>query len=93
MLETDIFFMNAEVVGDGDGLAAGAVVEEGGAVINLELFGAAERDFEAIGQIVGYMIAADGEDAGVFNNAPGINNIFGDAAADIDNEGAEFLLL
>ena len=39
------------------------------------------------------MIPADGQHAGVLDNAVGINNIIGRATADIDHEGTHFLLL
>src|ERR1017187_631645 len=39
------------------------------------------------------MVAANGEDSGMFDDAADIDNVIGRAAADVNDERAEFLLL
>jgi hypothetical protein len=74
-------------------VAFAGFVADRGAVIDLELFGAAEGDFEAVGEVVRNVVAADSEDAGVFDDAFRVNDVFGGAAADVDDERAHFFLL
>ena len=92
MFEIDGFGGQAIFIGDGNGLAFNGVIHDGGAVVELELFGAAEGGFQAVGQVVGDVVASDGQNAGVFDDAVGIDDVFGRAAADVHDQGAEFLL-
>ena len=93
MLEVDGLERQAEFVGDGDGLAFDFLVQQRGAVFELELFRAAQRHFQAVGQVVGNMVAADRQHAGVLDDAVGIDDVIGRAAADVNDQRAEFLLL
>ena len=83
----------AEFVRDGDGLALDGFVHDGRAVFELEFFRAAQRDFQAVGEVVGDVVAANREHAGVLDDAADIDDVIGGAAADVNDERAEFLLL
>ncbi len=61
--------------GGGEGLALDGGIEQGGAVFELQLFGAAQGDLQTVSQVVGDVVAADGQDAGVFDNALGIDDV------------------
>ncbi len=74
-------------------LALGGLVEKAGAVFDLELLGAAERHLQAVGQVVGHMIAANRQHPGVLDDPVGIDDVVGRSAADVDDQRAEFLLL
>src|ERR1044071_4996580 len=93
VFEVEGTLRQAVIIGEGDGLAFCGVVDQGGALVDLELFGAAERDFEPVSQVVGDMVAADGEQAGVFHDAAGAHHVLGGAAADVDDQGTQLFLL
>ena len=62
-------------------------------MFEFQFFRAAQRHFQAVGQIVGNVVAADRQHAGVPDDAVGINDVIGRAAADVNDQRAEFLLL
>jgi hypothetical protein len=62
-------------------------------VFQLQLFRAAQRHFQAVGQVVGNVVAADRQHAGVLDDAVGIDDVIGRAAADVNDQRAQFLLL
>ena len=68
------------------------LVHQRRAVFELEFFRAAQRHFQAVGQVVGNMVAANRQNAGVPDDAVGINDVIGRAAADVNDQRAEFLL-
>jgi hypothetical protein len=57
------------------------------------LLGPAQRDFQTVSQVVGNVIPAHRQHAGVLDDAVGINDVLGRAAAEVDDQRAEFLLL
>ncbi len=56
------------------------------------MFGAAERHFQTVGQVVRDVIASDRQQPGVLHDAVRANDVFGRASAQVDHEGAQFLL-
>ena len=69
------------------------LVHERRAVFELQFFRAAQRHFQAVGQIVGNVVAADRQHAGVLDDAVGIDDVIRRAAADVNDQRAQFLLL
>ena len=86
------FERQAQFVGDGDGLAFAGGHRVGGAVLEFQLFGAAQGHLQSVGQVVGNVVAADGQHAGVFDDAVAIDGVIGRPAADVNDQRAEFLL-
>jgi hypothetical protein len=58
-------------------------------VAALDFFGFGDGSAEADGQVVGEMIAADGDGAGVADYAAAVDDKFGGAAANIEEAAAE----
>ncbi len=93
MLDIDRFERQAEFVGNGNGLSFAFLIHQRRAVFELELFRAAQGHFQAVSQIVGNMVATNRQHAGVLDDATGINDVIRRAAADVNDQRAEFLLL
>src|SRR5207245_10318749 len=68
------------------------IIGEGRAMLELELFGPAQRHFEAISQVIGEMITANSEHTRVLDNTTRIDDVISRAAAHIDDQRAKFLL-
>ena len=93
MLDVDGLERQAEFVGDGDGLALDFLVQQRGAVFELEFFRAAQRHFQSVSQIVGNVVAAHRQHAGMPDDAARIHDVIGRAAANVNDQRAQFLLL
>ena len=59
----------------------------------LDSFGFGNRRAQADGEIVGEVIAADGNGAGVAHHAAAVNDQLGGAAADVEQAAAEVALV
>ena len=65
----------------------------GAAVLALDFFRFGNRRAQADGEVVGEVIAADGQGRGVAHHAAGEDDQFGGAAADIQQAAAQFALV
>ncbi len=74
-------------------LALGDGGDDGVAVFALEPLGLGDGDVEAEGEVVGEVVAADGNDRGVGDGALEEDDEFGRARADVDEADAEFALV
>src|ERR1035437_6052213 len=83
----------AEFIGDADGLALGGLRDQRGTMFAFQFFRAAQWNFQAVGEVVGNMVAAHRQHASVPDNAVGINHVFRRAAADVNDQRTEFFLL
>ena len=61
-------------------------------MFDLQLFRAAQRDFQSVGQIVGHVIAAHRQHPGVLDDAVRVDRVIRRAAADVHHQRAHFLL-
>ncbi len=61
-------------------------------MFKFQFFRAAQRHFQAVAEVVGNVIATDGQHASVFDDAVGINNVIRRATADVNDQRAQFLL-
>ena len=93
MFDVDGLERQAEFIGDGDVPAPGFLVQQRRAVLELEFFRAAQRHFQAVSQVIGNMVAADGQHAGVPDDTAGIHDVIRRAAADINHQSAQLLLI
>ena len=62
-------------------------------VLHLQIFRATQRHLEAVGEIVRDVVATDREHSSVLDDAAAIDHVFRRAAAHVEHERAEFLLL
>ena len=62
-------------------------------MLHLQIFRATQRHLESVGEIVRDVVAADREHPGVLDDAAAIDHVFRRAAAHVEHERAEFLLL
>src|SRR5438093_6193617 len=69
------------------------VTDPRGAVFDLELFRTAQRHLQAVGQVVRDVVAADRQHAGVLDDAAAVNDELRGAAAQVDGQRTQFLLL
>ena len=92
MFDIDRFQRQAEFVRNGDRLAFDFLIHQRRAVFELEFFGAAQGHFQAVSQVVGNMVSANRQNARVPDDAIGIDDVIGRAAADVHDQRAEFLL-
>lgn len=92
VFEVDRFEGQAELVGNCESLSFDGIVHKGAAVFELELLGAAQGNFQSVSQIVGDVITANGQDAGVFDDAVHIDDVFGGTAADVNDQRAQFFV-
>ena len=93
VFNVDGFERQAKFVGNGNRLAPAFRIHLRRAVFQLEFFRAAQRHLQAISQIVGNVVAADRQHAGVFDDPVGVHHVIRRAATDIDDQRAQFLLL
>jgi hypothetical protein len=63
--------------------------DRGATVMALDAFGFRDRRAQADSEIVGEMVAADGNRSSVSNYAAAVNDKLGGAAADVEQTGAE----
>ena len=93
VFEVDGALRQTMLVRERNGLALHAVVHQCGAVFDLELFGETQGNFQSVSQIVRDVVAADRQQAGVLDDAIRADDVFGRAAADVNDQSAQFLLL
>src|ERR1051325_6945682 len=73
--------------------AGQAISKNTTAFLDLQFFSARHGDTQAHGDGVGDVVAANGEDAALFNGAADIKEVTGGAAADIDHQRPEVFLM
>ncbi len=96
LVETGAFDLaagEARVIFEDDGIAGNGVVDLGGTLFDFETFGAGDGNAEADGDIVGDVIATDGENAGMRDGSVDVDDVIGGATADIEDEGTEVFLV
>ena len=81
------------IVLEGNLFSGGARSQRGGAFIDLEFFGAGERDSQPQGNVVADMIAAHGQHAAMPDDSVFVDDIIGDSAADVDDDRAKLFLM
>jgi len=72
MLQIDCLERQAKVVRDGNGPALERFIHERRAVFEFQLFRATQLHLQAVAEVVGNMVAANRQDAGVLDDAVGI---------------------
>lgn len=91
-LEADAALLHAELFRDDQALEPRGGTDYGVALAPLEILGAAGREVEGHGQVVGDVVAADAERAGAGDDVVGVGQEAGCPAAEVDNRHAVALL-
>lgn len=91
MFQIDVFARQAAVTRQLNDFSFDVFLDDGGSMLDFQLFGPAQRDLETISKVIGDMVSPDGENARMFNDSIGANDVFSRAAAKIDNQCAELL--
>src|SRR5258707_1769742 len=92
MFEVDVPERQADIVGEGNGLAFDGIFHQCAAVLDFKLLGPAERNFQTVGQVIRDMISPNSQNACVLNDAIGIHDVLSSASTDVNNQRAKFLL-
>src|SRR4030095_10809881 len=93
MTQVDRLERQAQFARQRDGLAFDRIAYRSRAVFDLKLLRATQRNLQAVRQIVRNVISAYREDTRVLDHTTGIHHVIRPAAANVNDERAEFFLL
>ena len=93
MPDVDALEFEAELVGEAQGLLLRRLGGQRGAMLQFQFMGARQRHFQPDREVAGNMVAADRQHAGMPDDAVGVGDVFRGAAADVNHQRAQLLLL
>ncbi len=93
MLQVERLHRQTEFVGNCNGLPFDRIIRQSRAMLNFQLLRPSQWHFQAVGQIVRYMIASHCQHAGMLDDPISVHSVIGCASANVNHQRAHLLLL